>query len=379
MKLSCLQENLSRALAAVSRAVAARSSTLPILTHVSLSTDNGRLKVSATNLEIGITCWIGAAIESEGAITVPARTLANLVGLLPPGKVDLSADSRNQSLVVQSGRTRDVIKGIDASEFPIIPAFSRDGAAFIDPMVLKKLVNQVVFAASTDESRPTLTGVLLRMHENAITFAATDQFRLSIRKGVLLEPVAASHIILVPARAIAEVGRLIGAQSEPVAIAVTPSNGQVLFHLSNCDLVAQLIDQKFPNFEQIIPRRHDTRCVVSTVDLLNACRRADLFAGESFGTIRISARPGEDVDPGKVLVSAHGDATGDNLSELEASVSGVPIDISFNARYVTEVLGVIDLPQVTLETTAPRSPALLRVTGDDDFTHVLMPINTPRS
>ena len=379
MKVSCLQENLAKGLNIVSRAVAPRTATLPVLTHVLLSTDNGRLKIAATNLELGVSCWIGAKVESDGAVTIPARTLSDLVNLLNADKVDLDINVRTQSMRVQSGKTDANIKGMDAAEFPIIPTFAPGNAAFVDPLVLKKLIAQVVFAASTDESRPTMTGVLTKFEGDTITMAATDGFRLSVRKGKLKEPVAEAKMILIPARAIAEVGRVMSDQDEPIAISVTPSHGQVLFHLSNVDVVAQLIDQKFPSYEHIIPKSHTTRTLLNTADLLKACRQAGIFARDSLDTVRISVKPGEDLDPGKLTVTARADETGDNQSELEASVHGGAIEIGFNVKYLIDALAAVDMPQVALETTTARSAGIVRAVGDDDFLHVLMPINLPRS
>jgi DNA polymerase-3 subunit beta len=379
MKVSCLQENLAKGLNIVSRAVAPRTATLPVLTHVLLATDGGRLKIAATNLELGVSCWIGAKVESEGSVTVPARTMSDLVNLLSAEKVELDVNVRTQTMQVKSGKTDANIKGMDAAEFPIIPAFTPAGAAFVEPAVLKRLISQVVFAASTDESRPTMTGVLTKLEGDTITMVATDGFRLSVRKGKLKEPVAETRTILVPAKAIAEVGRVIGDQEEPVAISITPTHGQVLFHMSNVDVVAQLIDQKFPNYEHIIPKKHETRTILNTADMLKACRQAGIFARESLDTVRLSIKPGEDVDPGRMTVTARADETGDNQSDLEASVHGQAIEIGFNVRFLIDALSVIDTPQVAVETTSARSAGILKAIGDDDVLHVLMPMNLPRS
>ncbi len=378
MKVSCLQENLAKGLSIVSRAVAPRTATLPVLTHILLATDNGRLKIAATNLELGVTCWIGGKVETEGAVTLPARTFADLVALLPQDTVNLELNVRTQTVRVQSGRTDANVKGIDAQEFPIIPTFNSTAAAFIEPAVLKKMINQVVFSAATDESRPTLTGVLTKLEGKTITMAATDGFRLSVRKADLKEPVAESKTFLIPGKAMAEVARVMGEQDEPVAISITPSNGQVLFHLNNVDIVAQLIDQKFPDYEHIIPRKHETRTVMNSADLLKACRQAGIFARDSLDTMRLAIKPGEELEPGKVTVTARADETGDNLSEVEAMVNGIGVEIGFNVKYLIDVLAVVDTPQVAIETTQPRSPGVVRMVGDENFLHVIMPMHLPK-
>jgi DNA polymerase-3 subunit beta len=379
MRISCLQENLAKGLNIVSRAVAPRTATLPVLTHVLLATDNGRLKIAATNLELGVTCWIGAKIEDEGAITVPHRTFADLVALLPADKVDLDLNIRTQTVRVQAGKTDNNIKGIDAQEFPIIPTFNASAAVFIDAAALKRMIAQVVFAAATDESRPTLTGVLTKFDGDTITMAATDGFRLSVRSGKLKEPVVEARSIVIPAKALAEVARVMSEQEEPVAISVTPSLGQVLFHMANVDVVAQLIDQRFPDYDPIIPKKHDTRTILNTADLLKASRQAGIFARDSLDTVRVTIMPGEDVDPGKVKLTARADETGDNQSELDASVAGTGIEIGFNVKYLIDALGAIDMPQVAIETTAPQRPAVFRAIGDESFMHLIMPMHLPRS
>jgi DNA polymerase III subunit beta len=380
MKISCLQENLAKGLNIVSRAVAPRTATLPVLTHVLLATDNGRLRIAATNLELGVNCWIGAKVESEGSITVPARTFTDLVNLLTDERVELELNVRTQTLRVQSGKTDANIKGLDASEFPIIPTYTPGTtAASVDPAVLKRLIGQVAFAASTDESRPTLTGVLTKLEGESITMAATDQFRMSMRKGMLKEPIAEPRTILIPAKAVQEVARVMGDQEEPVVLTVTPSNGQALFHMSHVDVVAQLIDQKYPDLEHIIPKKRDTRTILNAADLLKSCRQAGIFARDSMDVVRLSIKPGEDEDPGRMTITARADETGDNQSDLEASVHGGPVEIGFNVKYLIDALNAVDLPQVSLDTTTPKSPCILRAVGDEDFLHLLMPIQLPRS
>lgn len=378
MKVSCLQENLARGLNIVSRAVAGRMTSLPVLTHVLIATDNGRLRISATNLELGVSCWIGARIDEEGAATVPARTLQDLVNLLSQGPIDLEA-TRAQSLRVRSGKAENTIKGMDHNEFPLIPAFDPNGAVQVDPKSLKQMIAQVAFAASTDESRPAMTGVFTRLEDDRITMAATDGFRLSVRSGKLLTPVGEPRTLLAPRNAVHDIQRLLGDQDEPISISLAPSHGQVLFHLKDIDVVVQLIDQKFPNYEFIVPKKHDTRVIVNTAEFLKACKVAAIFAREAADTIRLTFVPAEN----RLVVTARSDETGENVVELDASEGGVqitgqPLEIGFNVKYLIEVLGNLDKPQTVIEASTPRSAAVIRPLGDDDFLHVLMPINIPR-
>lgn len=377
MKVSVMQENLAKGLGVVSRAVAGQRAPLPVLTHILLSTDNGRLKIAATNLELAINCWIGAKVEGEGAITVPSRTFAELITLLPSDVVNLDLNVRTQSLRILCGRTDNNVKGIDAQEFPIIPTFSPNNVAYVDAGVLKKMIAKVVFAAATDENRPMLTGVLTKIEGTNLTLAASDGFRVSECRGQLKSPVGEPIAILIPAKAVAEVGRLIGEQTEPVAITVTPSGAQALFHLDNIDVVAQLIDQRFPDYANVIPRAYNTRTIVNTAELLKACKQASIFARESNNLARIAIEPSED-GAGRIRITAQAQETGDNQSELEGVVVGPAVEIGFDARFLVDVASVIDTPQVAIETTAAKAPGVIRPIGDDSFLNVVMPMHLSR-
>ncbi len=379
MKLSCLQENLAKALNIVGRAVAPRTATLPVLTHILLASDNGRLRVSATNLELGVNCWIGAKVEDEGAITLPARTLTELVSLLPSDRIDLELNNKTQAVRVHCSKTDTNIKGIDAQEFPIVPIFDPEGAIYVNADVLRKLIAKTVFAAATDESRPMLTGVLIRMNEDRITLFASDGFRLSVCSGQLAQPIPEPRQVLVPAKTLAEVGRIVGDQQVPVAIAITPARGQILFHLENVDVVSQLIDQKFPEVEALIPKKYETLTVLNTADLLKACKQASIFARDASDVVRVRITPSEAGEGSTVDIAARADEKGDNMNELEASCTGVPIEIGFNVKFLIDVLSVIETPQVSLSTVTPKSPGLFKGLGDESFQHIVMPINLPKS
>ncbi len=377
MKVSCLQENLSKGLSIVGRAVSPRS-TLPVLGNVLLATDAGRLKLSATNLEVGINCWIGAKVEEEGATTVPARTFADLVNALPPEQVDMELVVRTQTLNLRAGRSEANIKGIDAAEFPIVPDPDENGGISIEPDVLRTAVSQVAFAAATDDSRPILTGVLAKFDETQLTLAAADGFRLSVRTIPLPQPVADPFSLIIPARALTELGRISGEQEEPITITVTPTRNQVLFQLTNIVLVSQLIDGNFPDYRQIIPRDRTTHTVVDTAAFLKACKTALIFARDAAHITRVHVKPGSELSPGHIVVSATSAETGDDVSEFDATIEGEEIEIAFNVKYMIDMLSVVGTPQVALDTTTSSSPGVIRPVGDVDYTHVIMPMHLGR-
>jgi DNA polymerase-3 subunit beta len=377
MKVSCLQENLAKGLSIVGRAVSPRS-TLPVLGNVLLATDGGRLKLSATNLEIGVTCWIGAKVEREGAITVPARTFIDLINALPAERVDMETSERTQTLNIRAGRSESNIKGIDAQEFPVVPVPDDVAGILVEPDVLRQAIEQVAFAAASDESRPILTGVLTKFTEAQLTLAAADGYRLSVREMPLPRPVGDPFSIIVPARAMVELGRISGDQRDPVLVMVTPTRNQVLFQLTDIVLVSQLIDGNFPDYRQIVPREHNTRTVVDTAAFLKACKTAQIFARDAAHIARLHITPGNELAPGHMKVSATSAETGDDVSELDALVEGDEIEIAFNVRYLIDVLSVVGTAQVELCTMQASNPGVIRPVGEEGFTHVIMPMHLGR-
>ena len=376
MKLTCLQENLAKGLGIVSKAVSVRS-TLPVLGDVLLATDEGRLKLAATNLELGITCWIGARVEEKGAITVPARTLVDMVNAFAAEQVDMELNLRNKTLRLAGGRSEANIKGIDAQEFPLIPAAEPDGIA-IPSELLREMINKTAFAAATDESRPILTGVLVKLEGQELVMAAADGFRLSVSYGKLEREMDEPITLIVPANSLKELYRISADQKEPVTLTLPAGRGQAIFRLENVELVSQLIDGSFPDYAQIIPRSRTTRTVVNTGEMRTACKTADIIAREAAHTTRLRVYPEDGLTPGHVVVAATSAETGDNETEIDALVEGDPVEIAFNVKYLNDVLGVLDAPQVALETTSESSPGVLRPVGREDYVHVIMPMHLGR-
>lgn len=374
MKVTVLQENLARGLSIVSRAVSPRS-TLPVLANVLIATDEGRLRLSATNLEMGITCWIGAKIEDEGSTTVPARTFADLVGTMPDPQVSLTLDPRNQTLNVRSGSSTNDIKGIDAQEFPPLPVPDFGDAIHINVSDFKEMIHQVAFAASTDEARPVLMGVLLKVEGDSVIMAAADGFRLSVRTATLSSPAAQPVSAIIPARALSELARIASDGEQMIEMVLPKGRGQVVFRVKDAELVSQLIDGTFPDYQQIIPRSYKSRTLVSTASLLKACKQAEIFAREGSNVVRMNIKNSGELQPGEVEISAHSEETGSNETIVEATVDGIPLLIAFNVKFLREVLEVIKTPNVAIETSAPNAPGVVKPVGEDGFIHVIMPMH----
>lgn len=372
MKLSCLQENLSHGLSVVSRAVSTRS-TLPILGNILLSTDHGRLKLSATNLELSITTWIGAEIESEGTTTVPARLLTDFVASLPNAKVAIES-AASEKIRVSSGHSSADIMGMNPEDFPVIPAVSDEPTIKIEPTLLKEMIAQVAFAAATDESRPVLAGVLFKFEQGKLIMAAADGFRLAVKEQPVDVEITDLSVI-VPAKALDALARLMGDSAEPVEITITPNHSQILFHTENADVISRLVDGNFPNTQQIIPKQHESRTVVDAQEFLQATRRAFIFARDSSNAVKLQIEPGDDLNPGRILITATAQEIGSGADQLSATVTGSGGQIAFNARYLADVLAIVGTDQVALETQTPNAPGVIRPVGNGNYIHVIMPMH----
>ncbi len=377
MRVSCSQENLAKGLNIVSRAVSTRS-TLPVLANVLLSTDDKRLKLSATNLEIVITCWIGAKVDEEGATTVPARTFSDLIGALPSEQVQLTLTKSTETLHVSCARTEANIKGIDAQEFPLVPEAEEDGRIRLEAPLFKEMIGQVTFAAAADDARPTLTGVYAQFEGDTLTMAATDGFRLSRRTAGFPGFVDKARTVIIPARALDEVARVMSDDLEELYVVMPEDRNQIIFDLDSVVVVSQLIDGAFPDFQPVIPQRHKTRSVLNTASLLKACKTADIFAREASHTARIRIEPGNEMSAGFATISATSVETGDNQAQVDADVDGDPIELSFNVKYLTDVLAVVGTPQVAIETNSSVEPGVVKSVGKDDFLHIIMPMQFGR-
>jgi DNA polymerase-3 subunit beta len=389
-----MQENLAKGLSIAGRAVSTRS-TLPVLSNILLSTDESRLKLAATNLEIGVSCWLGAQVEDDGAVTLPARLLTDWVASMPNDRVDMELVVRSMTTHLRCGRSDSNIKGIDASEFPLIPTADGEEAIALPAPLLRRIIDQVAFAAADakETSRPALTGVLMRFEGEQLLLAATDGYRLSVRRTALPAPAPADLSVIVPARALLELSR-IAAEADPerpVEIAVSPNRNQILFRLwgkgegekggfLRVDLVSQLIDAKFPDFSAILPKGFATRTMLDTGAFQRALKPAALFARDASDRVVITVAPGSDTIPGQLVLKSTSADTGDNVSEVDALVEGAPLEIAFNAKYLQDLAAVVETPQVVFETTRSDRPGVFRPVGmgPDEFTHVIMPMQLQR-
>jgi DNA polymerase III subunit beta len=370
VKLSVMHENLARGLSVVSRAVSTRS-TLPVLANVLLKTEDAGLKLTATNLEIGITYWVPGKIDSDGSTTVPAKLLTDYVNALQGGeRVDLELTA-GETLHLRAGRFESHLKGIDADEFPAIQTAGERPTTRISQKVLRRALEETAFAAASDEARPILTGVLARFEGDTLTLAAADNYRIAVKTIPILDAVPDTSVVI-PARALNELVRILSDVDEPVEIVLAQGRNQILFHLEGIDLVSRLIDGQFPNYQQVLPQSHTTRAVLDREELLRAVRPAALIAHESANIVKLQISSNGEAG---ITVSANAEV-GDHVGQVEAAVEGDGTTIAFNARYLADVLTNVDAEQFALELNGPLSPGVFKPVGDDLYVHVVMPVRT---
>ena len=373
--VSSPQDLLQRGLTQVSRAVATKT-TFPVLSNVLIEASEGTLKLAATNQEIGITSWMPAEVAEPGRITVDARLLSEFVNSLPTDIVRMQTEPGRFTLKVHGLGADAEINGVDAEDFPVFPQVEPGSFTVrVDPQLLREMIGQVEFAAAADDSRPVLAGVLIRLEDDRITLASADGFRLAVREGELASPVAERLDVIVPARGLRELARIIGDRTEPLDLTVTPNRAQLVVRTEDTEFFSRLIDGTFPDFRQIVPRDFSTRMEVSRDEFLVAVRRAGFFARDNNDVVRLDAKSASDeLMPASVEVSATAAERGSSQSEVAAALDGPEGQIAFNSRYLMDVLSVLKSPRVVLTMNGPNQAGVVRPLETDAYTYVIMPM-----
>lgn len=370
MRLQVTQENLNKALGIVARVASARG-TLPILANVLIKTIDNRLSISATNLDIAITQHIGAKVSEEGAITVPARLMQDFISSLPAGIIELRLDEHK--LHITTDQYQSVINGVLADDFPVMPAIQSQAAGneqsrswTINSAVLKKGLQQVAMAASSDESRPVLTGVLLQVTDGHLYAAATDSYRLAEKNlGKNLEDVR----LLIPATAIQDLLRILGDYDDVVQ--VTHDDQQVLFQANDVDLVGRLIDGKYPDYRKLIPAEFSVEARVKRADLVNVTKVSSLFARESAGSVTINV----DDEKNSLSIRSVASQLGENTATAAGNITGSG-SITINSRYLLDALHAFSGEEVVFCFNGKLEPTLLRDPSGGDYVHIIMPLKS---
>ena len=389
MKLSCLQENLHRGLNIVGRAVATKSA-LPITSNVLMATDQGMLKLTGTNLEIAITTWIGAMIETEGETTLPHKLLADLVNAMPSDRVDLTLgepeeDAPNETTTIMRinhGRSITRMNSMDAKNYPDVPKVDPDSIIEIPVETLRTGIRLTTFSAATDESRPILTGIMILLDGEKVTMASADGFRLSVYSKELPLELANPIKVVIPARSLQELDRILSQQSAPVKMHIPDDHNKVMFKLENVEMVTQLLRGDFPNYDQLIPESPDTVAIVDIDQLKRAVQSAGVFARDGSNIVRLEfaplpghAEPESGKHPGRLTISASSEEVGSSTDELDIdNIDGDAAKIAFNVRYLTEAINIMDKGQVSIALNTPSTPGVMRMADNEQWTHVTMPM-----
>lgn len=366
MELTVTQENFARALSAVGR-VASTKTQLPILSNILLRTDGSRLLIAATNLEIATTQYIGAKIAKPGAITVPARLISEFVSSLPKGTIELKIVGEN--IHISSGKYKSIINGVIADDFPELPTINEEDSVSysINTEEFKQAVSQTIITASSDSTRPVLTGVYWHAHEGWIFLAATDGYRLSERRLVETKSEVAA---IIPTQTLQEVLRTITDDNDTIDVLFDES--QVRFRINEAEVISRLIDGNFPDYRQLIPAHSDINAVMNKQEFTRVTKIAGLFARESGGSVTVT------VDSENKSLSLHSIASeqGENTSELDAEVVGDG-QVTLNSRYLSEALSVLDAETISFSFSGKLSPCILKSTAKDtNYYHVIMPLKS---
>ncbi|MBI2607338.1 MAG: DNA polymerase III subunit beta [Candidatus Doudnabacteria bacterium] len=362
MKVVCTKENLKKGLYMVGRVVGV-GNPLQVLNNILIKTDSGRVKLSSTNLEIGVNTWVGGKISEEGALTVPARIINEYINNLPTEKVSLS--TKETTLNLESDNYHTNINGLPADDFPLIPQIKEEAFAKVDADELRDALSETIWAAATNESQPEISGIFFSFEENKLTIASTDRYRLAERKCLLKTRVREKKEVIIPSRTISELYKILGSGLKDVEIYFSES--QVLFKFNDTELISRLIDGQYPDYAQIVPKEFKTEVVVGREDLMHALRAAALFASES-NNIQLEA-----VEKKGLVIKASSAQAGENTTDIQAGVQGLNNSAVFNHRYLLDCLNVLPEARVVLKLINDNSPAMIVPEGRDNYLYIAMP------
>jgi DNA polymerase III subunit beta len=377
MRFSVLQQDLHRGLGIVSRAVPGRT-TRPILTNIAIAAEPGRLRLFATDEEMGIVSWIPATIHEEGATAIPAKLLCDFVRNLQPGQLEFTVtvgQHDGHAIQVRSQRGVANIRGFDTAEFPLVPsANGGESPVELAAATLKEMITAVIAAAGEDMQHPVFTGVLVQVRGQELALVAADRQRLALRKDTLGGDVGERQDILIPAQTLDDLVRILPAQGK-VAMAVTARRSQVLFTTDQLQLSSRLLEGKFPDYTQILPQEHATRAVISTAALASLVSEVWPFAEGSnhVVTLLLKGGGGESLDPGQLVLEATAQDLGDTTRYISATVDGPDQRIILDIRHMQDALAVIKTPEIELLLTAESKPGVIRPIGGAEFVTVITP------
>jgi len=367
MKLTVLQSNFAKALNQVSRIVGSRT-TLPVLGNVLIIAEKGKIKLSATDLEVAVTSLALGKIEEDGQLTVPARLLSDFITNDNDESITFETKSDAVNVLhLKSEHYKATITGISAEEFPTIPLLTSENVIKIANEDFSDAIKKVIIAPANDETRPVLAGIYFQFNGKSLTLAATDSFRLAEKKLQFKED-AGEQKFIVPARTMTEVLRLMSTLEPEKAVEISSTENQIAFKIGDTEVVSRLIEGAFPNYSQIIPTSSKIKVSMNHSDFVSAVKMSALFAKNAANNIRINIKKDE------VSISSMASPTGEAVSKISAETSGGELSIAFNARYVLDILAVNDGKKVILELNDDATAGLIKSENDKDYIYIIMPL-----
>ncbi len=364
MRLKITQENLHKALQVVSRAAISRMPALPILSNILIKAEKGKITLSSTNLEIATTVRVAGKVLETGSITVPARLLSEFVASLPDDTIDLKLN--NLSLNLKTKQYESTINGVSAEEFPSLPTISESNKLNIPANTLKKALSQVVFAASNDEARQVLTGVLIKTIDGNLYMVATDSYRLAEKK--LLKNNTEVEMII-PSTAMQDLSKIVAEGSNEVQMIIDES--QAMFKYDDVELISRLIDGKFPDYKQLIPKTGDVNITINKEDFINIAKVSSLFARESAGSITLHVSE----EKQEVSIRSIASQVGENTSRAQAKVKGEG-EVTLNSRYLIDALNAFEEDSITMHFSGKTNPCVLGSSKQSQYQHIVMPLRS---
>ncbi len=362
MKVVCTQENLKRGLGITSR-ISSGSTTLPVLNNVLLKTDQGVLKLSSTNLEMGVNTWVRCKVEEQGGISVPAKTIVDLINNLPSDNITLSVD--NNQLLIETSNYKTKVKGLAPDEFPLIPQIEEQNPVLINSREFKTAISQTAFAAAYSETQPEISGILFNFEEGKLKLVATDRYRLA-EKSISVKG-SMSKSIIVPNRAVQELAKIVSNEGDQETQVYFTQN-QIMFKTEETELTSRLIDGQYPDYKQIIPQEFNTEIDLAADELTSAMRTAGIFT-QTGNNVSLEFEA-----PDKLTISSSSGDLGESKLEIPCSVTGQTGKIIFNHRYILDCLSTIGVKKVTFQIINENSPALLMSKDLPGYIYLVMPI-----
>ena len=366
MNIICLQKNLKQALN-ITEKIIGRNLTLPILNNLLLSVDKNKLKISSTNLEIGINSSIIGKVKDIGSITIPARLLTDFVNNLPNEKIELRV--KDNQLEIKCKNFKSYIKGLSSDDFPIIPKIINKALIKIKGSILKNGFSQVVEVASLSGSRPEISGIYINFNKNLIKIAATDSFRLA-EKNIEINNNSKelkNQSIIIPQRTIQEVCRILG--DEEMDVEIVLSNNQILFDLGYTQIISRLIEGQYPDYQQIIPDSFQTQLTINRNELISNIKIASLFSGK-INNIKVFVNSKKSI----LEILSKDTDIGENKSKIDAKIEGKEVEVVFNYKYLLDGLNNIFSDKIIIGFNGSSKPVVLRPIGDISYTYIVMPI-----